>query len=191
MVERAMESTGEQATTGNAAMMPRDRLRTVTLAGVLLAAALAIQSLRIYAPVIGVLINALIIFMYHRGGFHGALLLGAATPIGAAVTGVLPVVFVGMVPVIAVGNLLFIVIYHYFESRTALVRFTVPACGKALFIGLAGFAVLAAFNIPEPMKPLSVLLLGQQFFTACLGIVAGERLCRLSGAGGVEAVRAA
>jgi len=153
----------------------------VTLAGVFLAAALAIQSLRIWTPVIGVLINALMVVLYYRGGLQGALLLAVATPIGAAIVGVLPVIFIGMVPVLAVGNALLIWVYHSLSQRGAVIRVLVPSLGKSLFIGLAGYGVLSAFAIPEALKPLSLVLLGQQFFTAGIGILFGERVCRAAG----------
>ena len=38
--------------------------------------------------------------------------------------------------------------------------------------------VLRVFEIPDPLKPLSLIVLGQQFFTALLGILLGERLSR-------------
>ena len=116
----------------------RSRLQVVTLAGVFLAAALAVQSLRVWTPLIGTIVNALFIVLYHRAGLHGAMLLAVATPVGAALTGVLHVIFLGMVPVIAIGNVLLIGIYHLSVRSSAGLRIFAPAAGKALFIGLSG-----------------------------------------------------
>ncbi len=121
--------------------------RSVVWAGVArttlaLASALAITNMGLPQYVTGPLVNALLLLTLEWCGVSQALVVGMVTPMGAAVRGILPLPLWVMIPFIAVGNAVFVGIFHVLRGRNRAVALVVAAVAK-----FAGGSRLAAGSI--------------------------------------------
>ncbi len=125
--------------------------RSVVWAGVArtalaLASALAITNMGLPQYVTGPLVNALLLLTLEWCGVSQALVVGMVTPMGAAVRGILPLPLWVMIPFIAVGNAVFVGIFHVLRGRNRAVALVVAAVAK--FAWLYGVVtVLAAWPL--------------------------------------------
>lgn len=157
--------------TGRNGWTVRERI----LAGLCLGLILAIQAMRLPNPITGVAVNALFVVAVRLIGCQGALLVGFLSPICASLTGHLDLPLQPLLPLIIVGNLLFIGLYG---RLTGTIRFLLPPLGKALTIGVGGVILARLIGLAPQFQPLLAMLLGIQFFTALGGILVGEQVAR-------------
>lgn len=81
------------------------------------AAALAVTNMGLPQYVTGPLINALLLLTLEWCGLSQAILVGMITPLGAAVRGILPLPLWVMIPFIAVGNAVFVGVFHVLRGH--------------------------------------------------------------------------
>lgn len=152
-------------------------------AALLLALALALQSLRLVLPlpqplstfVIGTLVHLMLLVTLKLNGLHTAILLGLLLPMSAYLQGQLPLVF--LVPVVWIGNLLFIMLVHWLSGRRAIVLL-LPPLAKALVMLLSLSLALNFLKLP-PSAPAHLLYFAMtvpQFVTAVCGILLARQL---------------
>ena len=81
-----------------------------------------------------------------------------------------------VLPMIALGNLLLVIVLSKLAKRSLILRLLIPACIKALVIGVGGMLLINIF-IPDKLSDfLLFTVLGIQFFTAVPGVFLGIKL---------------
>jgi len=122
------------------------RIQQLTRLALLLSLLIMIQALHLPQFLTGIAVNALLLATALLWGIVPAMLLGLLSPVLAAVTGILPLVLLPLVPLIMAGNLLYLAPWLSSTLRTRSLRS--PWGG----ISLAGIGLAAL------LKYLSLLL---------------------------------
>ena len=163
--------------------MDQNRLKLLVRTSLLLALALAVQSMRMPQMVTGPVINAvLILAVALGGGVISGMLVGAITPWVAVMTGIM--VFAPVAPVIMVGNITLVIIFavvtRTVPSHTGdFVAAVVAALGKFVVMFL-GIRFLVAPNVPLP-PPAIVMLTTTQLYTALIGGILAVTIIKILG----------
>ncbi|EKD80972.1 MAG: hypothetical protein ACD_39C02064G0001 [uncultured bacterium] len=154
----------------------RAQLIQISQAGIFLAVLLAVQLLSLPNPVTGIMVNALLTFVLLHLGTRYALMLAILSPVGGIISGHLPAPLYPLLPVIMCGNILMLAGYSFMRKLPALGRYFVPAALKGTMIWGAGNLIIEFLKIEANIQWLILPVLGIQFFTAALGLLAGEKL---------------
>ena len=152
--------------------------------GALLAAlALALQSLRLVLPmpqllstfIIGTLVHMMLVLTLQLGGLKTALLLVFLLPLTAYVQGQVLLPF--LIPVIWLGNFIFVLLVRQFKDSRKLSLF-VPPVVKACVMLLAAWAALSFLALPNPAlrKTVMFAMSVPQLLTAVAGILLAEQV---------------
>jgi len=156
----------------------------------LVALALALQSLRLVLPmpqllstfIIGTLVHMMLVLTLQLGGLKTALLLAFLLPLTAYVQGQ---VLLFLIPVIWLGNFIFVLLVSQFKGRHKL-ALCVPPVAKACVMLLAAWAALSFLALPNPAlrKTVMFAMSVPQLLTAIAGILLAEqikkRLCQFN-----------
>lgn len=150
----------------------------LTRTAILLAMTLAFQSLR-YIPVlstpvygtyiIGSLVNLAIIFSVSSASLGSAIFISIVTPFVAFIQGHVKLPL--MIPVIALGNILFCVIFYYFKKVNKYAGIAIGAVLKWVFL-YHGAKVVFSFFMKMPQPQLTAALAAfniPQLITALIG----------------------
>lgn len=119
----------------------------------LMGAGLLITNLGMPQWITGPLVNALLILAVLWGGVSQAIFVGMVTPLGAAMSGILPLPLLVMIPFIALGNALFVSLFGGLYQKNRWLALGVGAVVKAAF--LYGAVTLLV------VRPLSLVIAGQ------------------------------
>ena len=152
--------------------------------GALLAAlALALQSLRLVLPmpqllstfIIGTLVHMMLVLTLQLNGLKTALLLAFLLPLTAYVQGQVLLPF--LIPVIWLGNFIFVLLVRQFKGRHKL-ALCVPPVSKACVMLLAAWAALSFLALPNPVlrKTVMFAMSVPQLLTAVAGILLAEQV---------------
>lgn len=155
----------------------------------LVALALALQSLRLVLPmpqllstfIIGTLVHMILVLTLQLGGLKTALLLAFLLPLTAYVQGQVLLPF--LIPVIWLGNFIFVLLVRQFKGRRKL-SLLMPPLAKACVMLLAAWAALSFLALPNPAlrKTVMFAMSVPQLLTAVAGILLAEqvkkRLCQ-------------
>lgn len=152
------------------------QLIQLSQAGIFLAVLLAVQLLGLPNPVTGILVNALLTFVLLHLGTRYSLMLAILSPLGGIVSGHLPAVLYPLLPVIMCGNILMLAGYSLMRNMPAVARYAVPAAFKGAVIWVAGMMIIEFLKIAANAQWMIAPVLGMQFFTAAVGLLAGEKL---------------
>ncbi len=149
----------------------------------LVALALALQSLRLVLPlpqpagtfVIGSLVHMMLALTLKLCGLGTASLLGFLLPLTAYVQGQVLLVF--LIPVIWLGNLLFVLLVHCFSGQRRLVLL-IPPAAKAVVMLAAAWCVVSFVAVQAPAVRRAILLAMSvpQLVTAVLGILLARQV---------------
>ncbi len=149
----------------------------------LVALALALQSLRLALPlpqpvgtfVIGSLVHMMLALTLKLCGLGTASLLGFLLPLTAYVQGQVLLVF--LIPVIWLGNLLFVLLVHCFSGQRRLVLL-IPPAAKAVVMLAAAWCVVSLVAVQAPAVRRAILLAMSvpQLVTAVLGILLARQV---------------
>ena len=150
------------------------------MAGMLLAALLTFQTLHIPKLITGVVVNAVFIIAFLIGGLRVASVLALMSPVGAIVTGHLPAPLMPFVPLIAVGNILFVRLYARYYKRHMIMRYMCPVLSKAFIMLVGGLFMMSYLPIDGANMPILWIVLGIQVVTGIGGIFVAES-CSTSG----------
>ena len=149
----------------------------------LVALALALQSLRLVLPmpqllstfIIGTLVHMMLVLTLQLSGLKTALLLAFLLPLTAYVQGqvLLPL----LIPVIWLGNFVFVLLVRQFKGRRKL-ALSVPPLAKACVMLLAAWAALSFLALPNPAlrKTVMFAMSVPQLLTAVAGILLAEQV---------------
>lgn len=149
----------------------------------LVALALALQSLRLVLPmpqllstfIIGTLVHMMLVLTLQLNGLKTALLLAFLLPLTAYVQGqvLLPL----LIPVIWLGNFIFVLLVRQFKGRRKL-SLLMPPLAKACTMLLAAWAALSFLALPNPAlrKTVMFAMSVPQLLTAVAGILLAEQV---------------
>lgn len=149
----------------------------------LVALALALQSLRLVLPmpqllstfIIGTLVHMMLVLTLQLGGLKTALLLAFLLPLTAYVQGQVLLPF--LIPVIWLGNFIFVLLVRQFKGRHKL-ALCVPPVVKACVMLLAAWAALSFLALPNPAlrKTVMFAMSVPQLLTAVAGILLAKQV---------------
>ena len=149
----------------------------------LVALALALQSLRLVLPmpqllstfIIGTLVHMMLVLTLQLGGLKTALLLAFLLPLTAYVQGQVLLPF--LIPVIWLGNFIFVLLVRQFKGRHKL-ALSVSPLAKACVMLLAAWAALSFLALPNPAlrKTVMFAMSVPQLLTAVAGILLAEQV---------------
>lgn len=148
-----------------------------------MALALALQSLRLVLPmpqllstfIIGTLVHMMLVLTLQVGGLKTALLLVFLLPLTAYVQGQVLLPF--LIPVIWLGNFIFVLLVRQFKGRRKL-SLLMPPVAKACVMLLAAWAALSFLALPNPAlrKTVMFAMSVPQLLTAVAGILLAKQV---------------
>ena len=149
----------------------------------LVALALALQSLRLVLPmpqllstfIIGTLVHMMLVLTLQLSGLKTALLLAFLLPLTAYVQGQVLLPF--LIPVIWLGNFIFVLLVRQFKDSRNL-SLSIPPLAKACVMLLAAWAALSFLALPNPAlrKTVMFAMSVPQLLTAVAGILQAEQV---------------
>lgn len=149
----------------------------------LVALALALQSLRLVLPmpqllstfIIGTLVHMMLLLTLQLNGLKTALLLAFLLPLTAYVQGQVLLPF--LIPVIWLGNFIFVLLVRQFKDSRKL-SLSIPPLAKACVMLLAAWAALIFLALPNPAlrKTVMFAMSVPQLLTAVAGILLAEQV---------------
>ena len=149
----------------------------------LVALALALQSLRLVLPmpqllstfIIGTLVHMMLVLTLQLSGLKTALLLAFLLPLTAYVLGQVLLPF--LIPVIWLGNFIFVLLVRQFKDSRKL-SLSIPPLAKACVMLLAAWAALSFLALPNPAlrKTVMFAMSVPQLLTAVAGILLAEQV---------------
>lgn len=149
----------------------------------LVALALALQSLRLVLPmpqllstfIIGTLVHMMLVLTLQLSGLATALLLAFLLPLTAYVQGQVLLPF--LIPVIWLGNFIFVLLVRQFKDSRKL-SLSIPPLAKACVMLLAAWAALSFLALPNPAlrKTVMFAMSVPQLLTAVAGILLAEQV---------------
>ena len=149
----------------------------------LVALALALQSLRLVLPmpqllstfIIGTLVHMMLVLTLQLSGLKTALLLAFLRPLTAYVQGQVLLPF--LIPVIWLGNFIFVLLVRQFKDSRKL-SLSIPPLAKACVMLLAAWAALSFLALPNPAlrKTVMFAMSVPQLLTAVAGILLAEQV---------------
>lgn len=156
----------------------KTKIRNIALNGIMLALIVALQATNLPNFITGIIVNGIIVFILLNIGLKSALVIGLLSPLFGFFTGHVPVFMYPVLPMIALGNNLFVIVLHRIVNSSIWLKMFLPAFIKALVIGLGGWLMVYYF-IPNKIQDFIVLsILGIHFFTAVPGIGLGIMLSK-------------
>ena len=151
--------------------------RKITLAGLFLALAMVFQLLgRSYPDVsrnlVGPLINMLLLLCVWYSGLRFGLILSIMTPVTALILGQLNPVMAPFIPFIALGNIVFVLVFHllrkHFASR--IIGIVIGAVAKYLFLSFSVKLFAPYLGIRAPVQANMAIAFGTvQLIAALIG----------------------
>ena len=149
----------------------------------LVALALALQSLRLVLPmpqllstfIIGTLVHMMLVLTLQLSGLKTALLLAFLLPLTAYVQGQVLLPF--LIPVIWLGNFIFVLLVRQCKDSRKL-SLSIPPLAKACVMLLAAWAALSFLALPNPAlrKTVMFAMSVPQLLTAVAGILLAEQV---------------
>lgn len=149
----------------------------------LVALALALQSLRLVLPmpqllstfIIGTLVHMMLVLTLQLSGLKTALLLAFLLPLTAYVQGQVLLPF--LILVIWLGNFIFVLLVRQFKDSRKL-SLSIPPLAKACVMLLAAWAALSFLALPNPAlrKTVMFAMSVPQLLTAVAGILLAEQV---------------
>lgn len=149
----------------------------------LVALALALQSLRLVLPmpqllstfIIGTLVHMMLVLTFQLNGLKTALLLAFLLPLTAYVQGQVLLPF--LLPVIWLGNFIFVLLVRQFKGWRKL-SLLMPPLAKACVMLLAAWTALSFLALPNPAlrKTVMFAMSVPQLLTAVAGILLAEQV---------------
>ena len=149
----------------------------------LVALALALQSLRLVLPmpqllstfIIGTLVHMMLVLTLQLSGLKTALLLAFLLPLTAYVQGQVLLPF--LIPVIWLGNFIFVLLVRQFKDSRKL-SLSIPPLAKACVMLLAAWAALSFLALPNPAlrKTVMFAMSVPQLLTAVAGILLAKQV---------------
>ena len=143
--------------------MENNKIKFITRTGILLAVALAIQMGGFPQPVTGPLINTVLYLSALLVGSWSGIIIGICTPVIAFMRGILPAPLGPMIPFIALGNGVLVVIFSLLKGKNKILGIILASLLKYLILFTA-----VSYIVDVPDKIAQIMSL-PQLFTALSG----------------------
>lgn len=118
-------------------MVQKAGIRWLTRTAILLAIALVIQMGGFPQFITGPLVNTVLYLSAMIVGWQGGVLIGLCTPFIAALRGILPPPLTPMIPFIALGNGILVILFFYLSSKNKILGIVIASTVKFLILILA------------------------------------------------------
>lgn len=148
------------------------KTRTLIHLGLLLAIALAIQSLHLPTFITGPVINAVLIVAVVFPGVLGSIVIGCITPLAAWVLGIINPIAAPVIPVIVAANATLGIIFYLLRERNNYLAVIGAALGKYFVFYVSLNFLFGIFNIRFPAPMLAAFQI-PQLLTALVGGIVG------------------
>lgn len=154
------------------------KIRDLTGTSLLLAITLLSQSLRLWVPlpmmtsmfIIGSLVGTCMILATWKYGLWAGIAIAIVAPVVAFLQGMLKLI--PLLPVVALGSILFCVTVYYMRHMPVLVTAIVAALVKMIVLYLGTCLILSLFHIPDAMQPLILFPMSwPQMVTGMIAVV--------------------
>ncbi|MCJ7814208.1 MAG: ECF transporter S component [Candidatus Atribacteria bacterium] len=143
--------------------MENNKIKFITRTGILLAVALAIQMGGFPQPVTGPLINTVLYLSALLVGSWSGVIIGICTPVIAFMRGILPAPLGPMIPFIALGNGILVIVFSLLKGKNQVLGIILASIVKYLILFTA-----VSYIVDVPDKIAQIMSL-PQLFTALSG----------------------
>ena len=147
--------------------MENNKIKFITRTGILLAVALVIQMGGFPQPITGPLVNAVLYLSALLVGSWSGIIIGICTPVIAFMRGILPAPLGPMIPFIALGNGILVVVFSLLERKSKVLGI--------ILASLVKYAILATtvkFIVEVPEKIAQIMSLSQLYTALSGGVIA-------------------
>ncbi len=131
--------------------MHQTNIRWMSRTAILLAIALVFQMGGFPQFITGPLVNTVLYLAAMIVGWQGGMLIGILTPVIASIRGILPPPLTPLIPFIALGNSVLIILFFWLQSKNKIVGIIIASCVK--FLLLAG-AVKLLVQVPPAIAQM-------------------------------------
>lgn len=144
-------------------MTQKTNIKWLTRTAILLAIALIFQMGGFPQFITGPFVNTVLYISALIVGWQGGVLIGILTPVIAAVRGILPPPLVPLIPFIALGNGVLVILFFWLKSKNKILGIIIASVVKFLIL-------VAAVNLlVQVPTPVAQMMSFPQLFTAIAG----------------------
>jgi hypothetical protein len=147
--------------------MENNKIKFITRTGILLAVALVVQMGGFPQPITGPLINTVLYLSALLVGSWSGIIIGICTPVIAFMRGILPALLGSMIPFIALGNAVLVVVFSLLKRKNKVLGIIF-----ASLIKYAIFTITVKFIVDVPDKIAQIMSLPQLFTALSGGVIA-------------------
>lgn len=143
--------------------MGNNKIKFITRTGILLAVALVVQMGGLPQPITGPLINTVLYLSALLVGSWSGIIIGICTPVIAFMRGILPAPLGPMIPFIALGNGVLVVVFSLLKRKNKVLGIILASLVKYAIL-----TITVKFIVDVPDKIAQIMSL-PQLFTALSG----------------------
>ncbi len=143
--------------------MENSKIRFIAYTGILLAVALVVQMGGFPQPITGPLVNAVLYLSALLVGSWSGVIIGIFTPLIAFMRGILPAPLAPMIPFIAIGNGVLVLVFFMLMEKNKIIGIVVASVVKYLILSTA---VRYVVSVPGKVAQMMGL---PQLYTALIG----------------------
>ena len=147
--------------------MENNKIKFITRTGILLAVALVVQMGGFPQPITGPLINTVLYLAALLVGSWGGIIIGVCTPVIAFMRGILPAPLGPMIPFIALGNGVLVIVFSLLKGKNKIFGIIIASLAKYLILFTA-----VSFIVDVPDKIAQIMSLPQLFTALSGGVIA-------------------
>ena len=147
--------------------MENNKIKLITRTGILLAVALVVQMGGFPQPITGPLINTVLYLAALLVGSWGGIIIGVCTPVIAFMRGILPAPLGPMIPFIALGNSVLVIVFSLLKGKNKIFGIIIASLAKYLILFTA-----VSFIVDVPDKIAQIMSLPQLFTALSGGVIA-------------------
>ncbi|MFA7204641.1 MAG: ECF transporter S component, partial [Candidatus Caldatribacteriota bacterium] len=114
--------------------MQQTRIRWISRTAILLAIALVFQMGGFPQFITGPLVNTVLYLATMIVGWQGGILIGIFTPVIAAMRGILPPPLAPLIPFIALGNAILVILFFWLKSKNKIFGIIIASLVKFLVL---------------------------------------------------------
>ncbi len=146
--------------------MENNKIKLITRTGILLAVALVVQMGGFPQPITGPLINTVLYLAALLVGSWGGIIIGVCTPVIAFMRGILPAPLGPMIPFIALGNGVLVIVFSLLKGKNKIFGIIIASLAKYLILFTA-----VSYIVDVPDKIAQIMSLPQLFTALSGGVI--------------------
>lgn len=144
-------------------MIQQTKINWITRTAILLTIALVFQMAGFPQFITGPIVNAILYLAAMSIGWSGGVVIGICTPIIAAMRGILPPPLAPLIPFIALGNGVLVVLFFWLQAKNRILGIIIASTVKFLIL-VTGVNLLV--QVPPPVIQMMSF---PQLITAVIG----------------------